>query len=93
MIIFRPKVDPNLKRDPILVQSFIEWFERNSHAGGQSDPLKGKSLKGLEESWQCEGEFMLNWKGRGFKTILDVLLVCKIKILFYVSHCIPLIAG
>lgn len=69
-----PKTDPKLKRDPILVQSFIEWFERNSHVGGQSDPSKGKSLKGLEENWGCEGEFMLNWKGRGFKTILDVLL-------------------
>ncbi|CAH0725070.1 unnamed protein product, partial [Brenthis ino] len=69
-----PKTNPDLKKDPTLVQSFIEWFERNSHVGGQSDPLKGKSLKGLEECWGCEGEFMLNWKGKGFKTIFDVLL-------------------
>ncbi|CAG4934677.1 unnamed protein product [Colias eurytheme] len=68
------KSNPTLKKDPKLSQAFVEWFEKNNHVGGQTDPLKGKSLKGLEENWGCEGEFMLNWKGRGYRTILDVLL-------------------
>ncbi|XP_072938120.1 spermine oxidase-like isoform X2 [Epargyreus clarus] len=68
------KSNPILKKDPQLAKSFVEWYERNNHVGGQTNPKTGKSLKGLEEHWGCEGEFMLNWKGRGFKTLLDVLL-------------------
>ncbi|XP_068622533.1 spermine oxidase-like [Battus philenor] len=67
------KSNAMLKNEP-LAKYFVEWFERNSHVGGDQDPRQGKSLKGLQECWGCEGEFMLNWKGKGFKTILDVLL-------------------
>ncbi|CAH2049553.1 unnamed protein product, partial [Iphiclides podalirius] len=72
----RAAADTNatLKKEPQLSKYFVEWFEKNSHVGGQTDPREGKSLRGLEECWGCEGEFMLNWKGRGYKTILDVLL-------------------
>ncbi|CAB3244121.1 unnamed protein product [Arctia plantaginis] len=62
------------KRNPKLSRSFVEFFERNNHLGGQNDAKTGKSLRGLIEVWNSEGEFMLNWKGRGYKTILDVLL-------------------
>ncbi|XP_046966516.1 spermine oxidase-like isoform X1 [Vanessa cardui] len=68
------KTNPALKKDPSLSQSFVEWYEKNNHVGGQIDPKQGKSLKGLEVFSNCEGEFMLNWKGRGYKTILDILL-------------------
>ncbi|XP_045501362.1 peroxisomal N(1)-acetyl-spermine/spermidine oxidase-like isoform X1 [Colias croceus] len=68
------KSNPTLKKDPKLSQAFVEWFEKTNHVGGQTDPLKGKSLKNLEEHWICEGEFILNWKGRVYGTILDVLL-------------------
>ncbi|XP_045450320.1 spermine oxidase-like [Melitaea cinxia] len=68
------KTNQILKKDPALAQLFIEWFEHENHVGGQDDPKKGKSLKGLEEFHSCEGDFLLNWKGRGFRTILDVLL-------------------
>ncbi|XP_041980419.1 spermine oxidase-like isoform X2 [Aricia agestis] len=68
------KNNPTLKKNPQLAKYFVEFFEKNSHVGGESDPKLGKSLKGLEECWGCEGEFMLNWKGRGYRTILDVLL-------------------
>ncbi|CAG9566346.1 unnamed protein product [Danaus chrysippus] len=68
------KTNSVLKKDPSLTQSFVEWFERDKQVGGQVDPKKGKSLKGLDEMRVCEGDFMLHWKGRGFKTILDILL-------------------
>ncbi|KPJ20122.1 Spermine oxidase [Papilio machaon] len=68
------KSNATLKKEPQLAKSFVDWFEKNNHLGGQADPRQGKSLKGLEECWGCEGEFMLNWKGKGFKTLLDVLL-------------------
>ncbi|XP_048484467.1 lysine-specific histone demethylase 1A-like [Plutella xylostella] len=64
------RTTPSLQQDPHLSTSFAEWFERCNHAGGE----RGKSLRGLHESWGCEGEFMLNWKGRGYATVLDVLL-------------------
>ncbi|KAL4710993.1 hypothetical protein ACJJTC_017958 [Scirpophaga incertulas] len=63
----------SLRNSP-LYNSIIEWYERANHLGGQDDPRQGKSLRGLSENWPCTGEFMLNWKGRGYKTILDVLL-------------------
>ncbi|KAJ8714420.1 hypothetical protein PYW07_002645 [Mythimna separata] len=62
-----------LKENPELSSSFIEWFERNNHLGGQDDPKRGKSLRVLSEFWESEGEPFLNWKGRGYKTMLDVL--------------------
>ncbi|XP_075979918.1 spermine oxidase-like isoform X2 [Anticarsia gemmatalis] len=68
------QTNATLKKDPKLSRSFVEWFERNSHLGGQDDEKTGKSLRGLIEFWNSDGEFMLNWKGRGYKTILDVLM-------------------
>ncbi|VVC98690.1 unnamed protein product [Leptidea sinapis] len=68
------KRNPALKRDSKLTQSFVEWFEKNNHLGGQREPCTAKSLRGLVENWGCEGEFMLNWKGKGYKTIFDILL-------------------
>ncbi|XP_034833469.1 spermine oxidase-like isoform X1 [Maniola hyperantus] len=68
------KTNPTFQKDPKLKQSFIEWYEKNNHLGGQSDPKMGKSLKGLEEWWVCEGDFFLNWKGKGYTTFLDLLL-------------------
>jgi hypothetical protein len=53
----------------------MEWYERAHNLRGQDDPEKCKSLRGLVEHWPCEGEFFLNWKGRGYKTFLDVLMV------------------
>nr|XP_021201085.2 peroxisomal N(1)-acetyl-spermine/spermidine oxidase [Helicoverpa armigera]XP_021201087.2 peroxisomal N(1)-acetyl-spermine/spermidine oxidase [Helicoverpa armigera]XP_021201088.2 peroxisomal N(1)-acetyl-spermine/spermidine oxidase [Helicoverpa armigera] len=63
-----------LKKNPELSRSFIEWYERNNHLGGQDDPKTGKSLRGLVEFWNSDGDPFLNWKGRGYKTILDVLM-------------------
>ncbi|XP_028169700.1 probable polyamine oxidase 5 isoform X1 [Ostrinia furnacalis] len=64
-------VDPG--RIPITAP-FIEWYKRDNHLGGQVDPKEGKSLRNLVENETCRGEFWLNWKGKGYKTILDVLL-------------------
>ncbi|XP_013183713.2 peroxisomal N(1)-acetyl-spermine/spermidine oxidase [Amyelois transitella] len=63
-----------LKSEPELAGPFIEWYEHSNRLGGQTDPRKGASLKGLEENWPCEGEVWITWKGRGYQTIIDVLL-------------------
>lgn len=63
-----------LKEEPKLSIPFIEWYERSNHVGGQDDQKQGKSLRCLEEFWLSEGDPYLTWKGRGFKTILDVLM-------------------
>ncbi|XP_059062083.1 spermine oxidase-like [Achroia grisella] len=68
------KTNEVLNNNGQLTEVFVEWFERSNHVGGQKDSRKGKSLKGLEECWPCDGEVFLNWKGRGYKTVLDVLL-------------------
>lgn len=64
-----------LKKNSELTNGFIYNYEHINRLGGQDDPKKGKSLRGLEEFWPSEGEFWLTWKGKGYKMILDVLLV------------------
>ncbi|CAB3244120.1 unnamed protein product [Arctia plantaginis] len=63
-----------LKKDPKLSRSFVEFYERDNHLGGQDDPKKGKSLRGVIEWWNSYKDVMLNWKGKGFKTILEILM-------------------
>lgn len=40
-----------------------------------SDTWFDVSAKRLTEYWECEGDSLLNWKDRGYKTLFDLLLV------------------
>jgi len=58
------------------VQSSDTWFE--------------VSAKRLTEYWDCEGDLLLNWKERGYKTIFDLLLVRNYLITPETSHYIKM---
>ncbi|XP_030021221.2 spermine oxidase [Manduca sexta] len=63
-----------LQKEPHITNWLTAIYEKLNHLGGEDDPKTGKSLRSLEESHICEGEFMLNWKDKGFKALLSVLL-------------------
>lgn len=59
-----------------------------------SDTWFDVSAKCLAEYWECEGDSLLNWKDRGYKTLFDLLLVInyliilnqKYRIIKHVHH-------
>lgn len=52
----------------------LNWYKKFIRCKKSAEPNKSKSLAQMAESWPCSGEQMLNWKDKGFKTILDILL-------------------
>lgn len=40
-----------------------------------SDTWFEVSARGLSDYWLCEGDHLLNWKDRGYKTVFDLLMV------------------
>ncbi|KOB66676.1 Amine oxidase, partial [Operophtera brumata] len=67
------KTNELLNKHPTLSKPFIEYYERLNRIGAQGNTRYSKSLRSLEEYWPCEGP-LYNWKGRGYTTILDVML-------------------
>ncbi|XP_070523083.1 uncharacterized protein [Cardiocondyla obscurior] len=56
------------------VAEYLSWLEKMENSIQSSDTWFDVSIKGLIEYWDCEGNLLLNWKDRGYKTILDVLM-------------------
>ncbi|XP_013118709.2 spermine oxidase [Stomoxys calcitrans] len=62
------------KVDPVLAREFLENFKKFESSVEAADHLFEVSGKGHLEYWLCEGELLLNWRDKGFKTFLDILL-------------------
>ncbi|XP_018347124.1 PREDICTED: peroxisomal N(1)-acetyl-spermine/spermidine oxidase-like [Trachymyrmex septentrionalis] len=56
------------------VAEYLSLIEKLENSADCSDTWFDVSAKRLIEYWECEGDLTLNWKGRGYKTIFDVLL-------------------
>lgn len=41
-----------------------------------SDSWFDVSAKKINNYWTCDGDPVLNWKDRGYKTLFDLLFVC-----------------
>lgn len=58
------------------IAEYLSWIEKMENSLQCSETWFDVSLKGLTEYWECEGNPTGTWrKGRGYKTILDLLLV------------------
>ncbi|XP_043460908.1 spermine oxidase-like [Leptopilina heterotoma] len=55
-------------------QQFYEWMEKYDNHMQCSDSLFEVSAKRLREYETCDGNLLMNWKNRGFKTVLDLLM-------------------
>ena len=57
------------------VAEYLSLIEKMQNTAESSDTWFDVSVKLFTEYWECEGDLNLNWKGRGYKTIFDILLV------------------
>jgi len=57
------------------VAEYLSLIEKFQNTAESSDTWFDVSVKLFTEYWECEGDHNLNWKGRGYKTIFDILLV------------------
>ena len=57
------------------VAEYLSLIEKMQNSADCSDTWFDVSVKLFIDYWECEGDLTLNWKGRGYKTIFDVLLV------------------
>ncbi|KAK2585862.1 hypothetical protein KPH14_010456 [Odynerus spinipes] len=53
---------------------FLDWIQKFDNSVQCSDTWFDVSAKGITEYWQCEGDALLNWKTRGYKTVFDLLM-------------------
>ncbi|XP_011063075.1 PREDICTED: spermine oxidase-like isoform X1 [Acromyrmex echinatior] len=56
------------------VAEYLSLIEKMQNSADCSDTWFDVSVKLFIDYWECEGDLTLNWKGRGYKTIFDVLL-------------------
>lgn len=57
-----------------LLRHFMYLFEGFSMASDASDNWYEPSTQGYLETWNCAGSLVVNWKDRGYGTILDILM-------------------
>lgn len=54
----------------------LDWFQRFILCLDASATWFDITAAGSLHYKECEGNLLLNWKKSGFKTIIDILLVC-----------------
>lgn len=71
---FSNKLKNELKEvDENVVNYVLDWAHKNNSIRKSSDSLYEISAKRSTDFWSCEGDDF-NWKGRGYKTILDLMM-------------------
>lgn len=61
--------------DKGLAADLLEWFQKYENSINASDTWFEASGRGHLEYWECEGNSQLHWQGKGYKTLLDIMLV------------------
>lgn len=61
--------------DPNVCQQFLDFFHRYENSIEASDTWFETSCKGYCEYWDCDGDRLLNWKDKGYRTVFDLLMV------------------
>ncbi|XP_017072153.1 spermine oxidase [Drosophila eugracilis] len=63
--------------DRTIAEEFLEVFQKFESSVEASDHLFEVSGKGHLEYWLCEGELLLNWKDKGYKRFLRLLMKAR----------------
>lgn len=61
--------------DPLLARQFIEFFHKFENSIEASESWYDTSATSYPQYWICEGDPLLNWKDKGYKTLFDILQV------------------
>lgn len=67
---------PELNRT--IAKQLMDWYHKMINNLNASANWYEISAKGLTHYEECEGDLMLNWKDKGYKTIFSVLKVILI---------------
>lgn len=67
--------------DPVLSQQFIEFFHKYENSIEASDTWFDTSCRGYVDYWDCDGDRLLNWKDKGYISILNILMVSSSKVI------------
>ncbi|XP_036336586.1 spermine oxidase-like [Rhagoletis pomonella] len=63
--------------DKTVAREFFENYKKFESSIEASDHLFEVSGQGLLEYWKCEGDMLLNWKTKGFRSFLQFLMKAK----------------
>lgn len=58
-----------------MAQQFIDFFHKYENSIEASDTWFDTSAAGYLHYWDCEGDRLLNWKDKGYGTLIDILMV------------------
>ncbi|XP_066589216.1 spermine oxidase-like isoform X2 [Prorops nasuta] len=76
--LFISRFYKNIKENPVIelneAKQFLDWIEKFDNSLQCSDSWFDVSAKGLREYWECDGDPLLNWKDRGYKTVFEILM-------------------
>lgn len=56
---------------------FLDWMEKLDNSIQCSDTWFDVSARGITQYTTCDGDLLLNWKKRGYKTLFELLMVIK----------------
>lgn len=62
--------------DMTIANEFFENYKKFENSVEASDCLDDVSGRGYLEYWECDGELLLNWKDKGYKEFLRLLMQC-----------------
>ncbi|XP_055597988.1 spermine oxidase-like isoform X2 [Uranotaenia lowii] len=60
--------------DQTTAYQFLEFFHKFENSIEASDSWFDTSGPGYLHYWECEGDMLLNWKDKGYVTVLDILM-------------------
>lgn len=61
--------------NPSIAAQYLQAMHRYHQVMNASDSWFDTSCRGYFESIDCEGDQILNWKNKGYRTVLDLLMV------------------
>lgn len=67
-------VATELLPEPNILEAYLDWLIKFECTIEGCDVLTDASASGLTHYKQCPGDLILNWKGKGYKSIVDILL-------------------
>ncbi|XP_044017962.1 spermine oxidase-like isoform X1 [Aphidius gifuensis] len=71
---FYKYLNDNKFTDDTRAKEYLDWMEKFDNSMQCSDTWFEVSARGLSDYWLCEGDHLLNWKDRGYKTVFDLLM-------------------
>lgn len=72
--------------DSVRAEEFLEWMHRFDNSIQCSDTWFDVSARGITEYKSCDGDLLLNWKDRGYKTVFDLLMVSRDVFFFLIAY-------